>query len=116
MSNTMTEQADALQLAWWANNLEELDREIARAAMLCDVKLLEPGVIERVLRNDASVCGIDNPTGFAKLRQLMMMHLAIRTKAVNAVGAVQTAQIESHVIERLKESFASVMGGSWPPV
>ena len=27
----MTEQQDQLQIAWWAKNIDELDREIAQA-------------------------------------------------------------------------------------
>ena len=69
-----------LPLAFWENNLEELDGEIARLAMLCDISILKPGAFQRVLDNDASVCGTDNPIAFTKLRALLMMHLAIREK------------------------------------
>ena len=110
----MTDQQDPLWIAWWAKNLDELDREIAREAMLCDVKLLDAGVIDRVLRNDASVCGVDNPAAFAKLCNLVRMHFAMRKKSVDAIGAAQTAQIETHVIERLRKAFASLAGASSP--
>lgn len=108
----MTEQPD-LPLAWWAENLEALDREIARLAVLCKVRILDPGVIERVLRKDASVCGTANPPGFAKLRNMVMMHFAIREKSVDAVGQMQTAAMEDYIIERLKKSFPDM--GTWPP-
>ena len=111
----MTEQHDPLLVAWWAKNFDELDLEIAREAMLCDVKLLEPGIIDRVLRNDASVCGIDNPAAFAKLHNLAKMHFAILKKSVDAVGGAQTARIEAHVIERLKNAFGSVVRTGTPP-
>ena len=110
----MTDRHDPLLVAWWAKNLDELDLEIAREAMLCEVKLLEPGVIDRVLRKDASVCGVDNPAAFAKLHNLVMMHFAILKKSIDSVGAVQTEQIQTHVIERLRPAFAAIIGGTPP--
>jgi hypothetical protein len=100
--------------AWWAENLEALDREIARLAMLCQVRILEPGVITRVLQRDASVCGTDNPAAFEKLQGLIKMHLAVREKAVNALGQSKTVAIEDYVIERLRKSFPEL--GDGPPI
>lgn len=45
-------------------HLEGIDLEIAQMAILCDLPLLKPGVIERVLNKDSSVCGKDKPTAF----------------------------------------------------
>ena len=109
----MTAQQDDL-LAWWTKNLDELDYEIARMALLCQVKVLEPGVIERVLHKDASVCGTPNPVAFEKLHNLLMMHFKMREKSVDAVGQVETAQIEAHIIERLRKPFGDLVG-KWPP-
>ena len=109
----MTEKQDHFLVAWWADNLDELDREIARLALLCKVRILDPGVIERVLHKDASVCGTDNPAAFAKLHGMIMMHLAIRDRSADALGQAQTAAIEAHIIERLKKSFPDL--GEWPP-
>jgi hypothetical protein len=105
----MTDRQDALLVAWWAKTFDQLDLEIAREALLCDVKLLEPGVIDRVLRNDASVCGVDNKIAFAKLHNLAKMHFAVLKKSVDAVGPATTEQIQAHVIERLKAAFAAVL-------
>jgi hypothetical protein len=104
---------DSYAIAWWAENLEALDREIARLASLCQVKLLEPGVVARVLHKDASVCGTDNARAFARLHDLLMMHLALREKSAGAVGSLQTAAIEDHIVERLATSFPEL--GKWPP-
>jgi hypothetical protein len=110
----MTDQRSDLPIEWWANNLEELDFEIARMALLCQVKVLEPGVIERVWKKDASVCGTHNPAAFEKLHDLLMMHFATRKKAADAVGQLETAQIEAHIIERLRKPFGELVG-KWPP-
>jgi len=110
----MTEQKHYLPLGWWAENLEELDAEIARLALLCQVRILDPGVIARVLHRDASVCGTDNPIAFAKLRDMLMMHLAIRERSADAVGQAQTAAIEDFILERLRKSFPEVLAGRLP--
>jgi hypothetical protein len=103
---------DRYAIAWWAENLEALDREIARFAILCQVKILDPGVVARVLHKDASVCATDNPRAFAKLRDLLMVHLALREKSADALGSLQTVAIEDHIVERLAESFPEL--GKWP--
>jgi hypothetical protein len=110
----MTEQQNDLQIAWWAKNIDELDREIARLCVLCQVRILDPGIIERVLKKDASVCGTSNPVAFAKLHNMLMFYFAIRKQSVDAVGQVQTAQIEAHVVEQLRNRFADLLG-KWPP-
>ena len=49
----MTEPQDPFAVVWWAAKLDDLDQEIARLAQLCQVRILDPGVIERVVRKDA---------------------------------------------------------------
>jgi hypothetical protein len=110
----MTEQQNDLQIAWWVKNIDELDREIARLCLLCQVRILDSGIIERVLKKDASVCGTSNPVAFAKLHNMLMFYFANRQKSVDAVGQVTTAQIEAHVVEELRSRFADLLG-KWPP-
>jgi len=110
----MLDQNDPTLAALWANDLDELDLEIARMALLCQVKVLEPGVIDRVLKKDASVCGTANSLAFEKLHNLLMVHFKMREKLVGAVGQAQTALIEAHVIERLRKPFGDLVG-KWPP-
>jgi hypothetical protein len=109
----MTEHEDPVGVATWSNNLDELDIEIARLALLCRVRLLDPGVVERVLHNDAGVCGTDNPVGFAKLHSMLMMHFVMVKKTLDAVGTAQTEQIVLHIAEALKKRFGDVLG-EWP--
>ena len=110
----MSAQTNDLEIAWWVKNIDELDREIGRLCVLCRVRILDPGIIERVLKKDSSVCGTSNPAAFAKLHDMLMFYFANRQKAVAAVGQVQTAQIEAHVIEELRSRFADLLG-KWPP-
>lgn len=104
-----------LPALWWAENLEEIDHEIARLATLCGVRILEPGVVERVLHKDASVCATSNEIAFAKLHDMIMLHFAVREKSADVVGQAQTAEIERYVIERLKKAFPD-LAADWPPV
>jgi len=110
----MTEQQDHRQIAWWMENIDELDREIGRLCAICQVRILDPGVIERVLKKDASVCGTPNPIAFAKLHDMLMFYFAMRKKSVDAVGELQTERIEAHVVEELRNRFADMLG-KWPP-
>src|SRR5512135_2808664 len=113
-SPTMNMNLDDPRVGRSALSLEELDRELARLALLCRIRILGPGVIERVLRNDSSVCGTDNATAFGKLRSLLMVHFALRQDLVDSIGQAKTAGIEAVVIERLKKSFPD-LGAAWPP-
>jgi len=109
----METRNDAYHIGWWERNLEELDRELARLATLCRVKILEPGVIDRLMQGDRTVCGADNPIAFRKLHALLLMYFMVRQKSVDALGPQQTAAIEVHVIERLKKSFPD-LATEWP--
>jgi hypothetical protein len=81
---------------------------------VCQVCLLDPGVIERVLHNDALVCGHRNARAFAKLRQLPMMHCSVRDKAVVAIGEPETLAIASDIVERLRGRFGDDLGTPRP--
>jgi hypothetical protein len=112
--SNMSAQTNDLEIARWVKNIDEFDREIGRLCLLCQVRILDHGVIERVLRKDDSVCGTSNPTAFAKLRDMLMLYFAIRKKSVEAVGEAQTDEIEAHAIEQLRSRFADLLG-KWPP-
>ena len=113
MTEQKREPTQDLPAAWWAMNLDELDREIARLALLCQVRILDPGVVERVLKKDASVCGTDNALAFAKLHDLVMMHFAVREKSAASVGQSATVEIERQIIERLSKAHPE-LGPPWP--
>lgn len=96
----------------WYKHFDEIDREIARAAVSCKVPLLDPGVIERVIKNDATVCGAQNERAFTKLRSLLMMHYSARERAVVALGEAQTLAIMNEIVARLRERLGDKLGGS----
>jgi len=108
----MAKQDSNLGGAWWAKNLDEVDNEIARLSIACNVRILDPGIIERVLQNDASVCGSRNPVGFEKLRTALKMHYHIRGQTAGSMGEAQAAQIVAEIVERLKTRIGDRLGGS----
>lgn len=110
----MSDEQDKLVIAWWAKNLDEVDREIAKLSMLCQVQILEPGVIERVLKKDASVCNANNPIAFAKLHDMLMLHYAEHKKSAESLGQLQTARIEAQIVERLKKVYGGLPGATPP--
>ena len=100
--------------AFSARNLEEVDREVARLAVICKVRILDPGVIDRVLKNDASGCGTKNPAGFDKLRSVLMMHYELREQAVDAMGEALTQRVVAELVERLRKRIGPQLGGQAP--
>jgi hypothetical protein len=105
---------DEFRVVRWARSLEDVDREAMRLARLCGISMSDVAVVERVLQNEESICGTRNPAAFAKLREMVMLHFAIRQQSADAIGQSMTAAIETHVIERLKTSFPD-LAAVWPP-
>ena len=70
----------------WGRQMDDVMSEMARQATICKVKLLDPGVIDAVIRNDESVCGTSNPLSFKKLRNAMLMGFVVKGKSVEALG------------------------------
>ena len=99
---------------WWAKSLNEVDREIARLATICNVRILDAGVIERVLKNDASVCGSKNPIAFEKLRTTLMLHYHVRERAVDSLGETATRQLVETIVGKLRETIGERLGGEAP--
>lgn len=111
----MSKQKTELGGGWWGKNLDDVAREVARLSIACDVRILDPGIIERVLKNDASVCGTRNPAGFAKLRGALMMHYHVRDQTTGALGEAQTRELIDQIVERVRKQVGDRLGGGGPP-
>jgi hypothetical protein len=103
--------SDKIRTKFWGDQLEGVMKEIAREAAICQVKLLDPGVVEAVLHNNASVCGKDNPLAFKKLRDLLMMGFMVQEKAVDRLGPLETEELVKTIREHLRERFGDRLGG-----
>jgi hypothetical protein len=85
----------------WMRHLDTIGDELLRLTTVCGVNLSEPGVMERVIQNDETVCRNKNPIGFRKLRELVMATLSSLNKATDRIGAAETQMIVEAIRERL---------------
>jgi hypothetical protein len=108
----MADHPKTAQTEWWATKFEDIDREIARLATICNVRILDTGVIERVLRDDSTVCATQNRLAFDKLRSLLMMHYSVREGALSELGPDKTRLLIEKIVSTLKERIGERLGGS----
>ena len=106
----MTQGGKDLGAAWWSKNLDEVDREIVRLAMICNVRILDPGVIERVINGDDSVCGRSNEKAFKQLRSLVGLHYSLTADSIQSIGPEESRKILDRIRERIGQRYD--IGGS----
>lgn len=70
----------------WGRQFEAFMQEFSRLCVACRIDILEPGVGERVLNNDDSVCKRQNPDAFRKLRKALMAFYVLEEKAIDKLG------------------------------
>ena len=87
----------------WERHYEGIADEFLHLAIACDLRLRDPGVIERILRNDASVCGRKNERSFHDMRNLLAAYYDSIGKAVDRIGPEETKKIIDFMIERNKK-------------
>src|SRR6187402_910892 len=104
--------SDKIQNRFWGRQMDDVMSEIARQAAICQVKLLDPGVIDAVVHDNPAVCGNSNPKSFKKLRELLMMGLMMRDKAVDKMGPAEADALITAIRERLKERLGGRLGGA----
>lgn len=98
----------------WQRHLDTIGEELLRLTIACNVRLRDPGVIDRILNNDETVCGTKNPIGFRKLRSLVMATFSSLNKAVDRIGPDEVKLITDAIIERVDKLHAR--GGVNPDV
>ena len=96
---------------FWGRQMDDVMSEIARQASICKVRLLDPGVIDAVIRNDESVCGAGNPLSFKKLRDAMLLGFMVKGKSVDNLGPVETEALITAIRDRLKDRLGGQLGG-----
>jgi hypothetical protein len=95
---------------WISHQFDAMTVEIVRAARLCELSLDQPNVVERIVKNDATVCGADNPEQFAKLRGLLMLALHVQDKGFEVLGPQETLELADQVRARIRAAL-----GAAPP-
>lgn len=86
----------------WERHFEGIADELLRLAIACDVRLRDPGVIERILRNDASVCRRKNKQSFDRMRNLLIAFYNSVGKAAERIGPEDTKKIIEAITEQKK--------------
>lgn len=89
----------------WTHQIDDVLTQIIREASICQVKMMDPGVIEAVLQNNDSVCGHQNPRAFKKLREALMMGFMVREKAYDRLGPVEAQALIDQIRERLRKRY-----------
>ena len=87
----------------WSRHLQGIADELLHLAVACDLRLSDPGVIERVLKGDDTVCGRKNEIGFEKLRKLLMATYDSLGKAIDRIGPEETRKITEALRAKLAE-------------
>jgi hypothetical protein len=86
---------------YFGDQLDGIAQELSKLAIACDIKMFEPGMAERILKNDASVCGRSNPEAFKKIRQHLMALFPLEERAIRRLGADDTQEILDQVREAI---------------
>lgn len=77
----------------WSRHLDGIADELRHLSAACGIRLRDDGVVERILRNDASVCGRKNEIGFEKLRKLLIATFDSVGKSIDRIGPEETKKI-----------------------
>ena len=78
---------------YWHDQIEALAKELSLMAMACDIDMLDPGVAERILKNDESVCVRRKPYAFRKIRQHLMAFFPLKKAAIESLGVDDAREI-----------------------
>jgi hypothetical protein len=96
----------------WQRHLDAIGEELLHLSIACNVNLREPNVIDRILKNDETVCGTRNPIGFHKLRNLIMATFSSLNKAMDRIGPDEVKMITEGIMEWNDRRRALGKGGA----
>lgn len=82
---------------YWGRQIENLASELSKLAIACDIELGKPGLAERILKNDATVCGRNNPKAFEQMRLHLTALFNVEKGAVERLGPEDTKDILDQV-------------------
>ena len=84
----------------WSRHLDGIADELKHLSIACGVQLRDEGVVERILRNDASVCSRKNEIGFEKLHKLLVATFDSLGKSIDRIGPKETKRIVDSIRAR----------------
>lgn len=94
----------------WERTFEDVDLEVAQLAVMCHIRLLDPGVIQRVLDNDTSLCHSDQAGAFEKLRGMVFLHYEVQSKLLAELGPVDGTEVITRVHQHLLVRIGTQLG------
>ena len=86
---------------YWGRQLDGLAQELSKLAIACDIELGSPGLAERIVKNDETVCGRSNPKAFQQMRQHLMALFRLEEGAVERLGPEDTKALIAQVREAI---------------
>ena len=86
---------------YWARQIDGIAHELSRLAIACDIEIGKPGLVERILKNDESVCGRKSPAAFQLSRRHLMALFSVEEGAIDRIGPAETKQITDMVHEAI---------------
>jgi hypothetical protein len=86
-----------------SDDLEAIDLEVGRLAMLCGVSLLQPGVIEAIFHDDERVCLVRNRIAWDKLRGLLILHYHVVARSIEVDGNAMAAEYVRHSAAKVRD-------------
>lgn len=94
----------------WEHTCEEVDLKIAQLALICRIRLLDPGVIERVLDNDTSLCHSDHEHTFEQLRGMVFLHYEVQGRLLAELGPADGIEVINRVRQHLLGRIGTRLG------
>lgn len=82
---------------YWGRQIDNLAHELSRLAIVCDIELGKPGLAERIIKDDQSVCGHRNQEAFRQLRMHLIALFSVEGQAIDQVGVEDTREILDQV-------------------
>jgi hypothetical protein len=82
---------------YWGRQIDNLAHELSRLAIACDIELGKPGLAERILKNDRSVCRRNNPEAFDKLRTHLAALFKVEKGMIDRLGPQDTKELLDQV-------------------
>ena len=83
--------------AQWARQIDGIAQEVSKLALVCDIELGRPGLAERILKNDETVCGRRDEKAFRQIRQHLMALFELQGRAIERLGPEDTKEILDQV-------------------
>ena len=82
---------------YWGRQIEGIAHELSRLAIACDIEIGKDGLVERILKNDETVCGRKSPEAFQMIRKHLMALFSVEEGAIDRIGAAETKEITDMV-------------------